>query len=626
MKSLLPSRRKPPPSPPPIADPPEPPDAFSRLPIELILLIFSHLPTPASILAALNVSQTWRALLSLPDIYRPLASRLLPSVPTQLLPSAQAFHAALRSHHLRSSGFFSSAAHRTLALDDALLTPVKQPSVAVGGVHDLFAVAGLDLDDEHNARLKLHSHGRVAWWPEAWILPYFAVVDDLRAGTRRMYLFPGQEPGLVSQAMRGWKTAMGACLFLMGQDVGVCVWHLERDEMQWVGLPGAFERCVVEGERVLFVGRRAGGVWLWRWGDEQVKVVDADGLGCYPPGPGPVAMGGQVNFGQFHTGSQPPDPRPGSKIGLRFRDSDVKLDFILHPTDADVLFVVTYDDNDLVVYEIVAGKLGDTITLPYHHIAARILRASRRNNAVHYIRHERCDGHGGYCLITAWLGSRVPEDPICPGCHSDECPGSNIGSVCFNVYTKEFTAFVHHASYAGTPDVHLWDGLLAVGASGIRGRSGDLEALVALLHPCDGRLSASLGEGDEVKCLRVPRGTTKEVVKFTSYRPNMWDVVHRPMRFDGVACVLATDGWPLAAWPSGVALDIEKPEWLSGDGNTLMYVVGKDYAIWTFGEGEIASGARGEDKKGKPWKERWRSVTRLGAGGSSRKGADGSPR
>ncbi|KAK1835320.1 hypothetical protein QBC39DRAFT_298783 [Podospora conica] len=614
MKSLLPSRRKPPPAPP--SSDPAPLDPFSLLPIELLLAIFSHLPTPSSVLAALNVSRTWRALILLPDISRPLALRFLPGP----LPPSASFHAALLAHHLRASGHFSSTAHRSLLLDgDPLMVPSLRPPLAAGGVHDRATVAGLDLadgDDEHNARVKLHSHGRLAWWPEAWFLPFFAVVDDVRAGTRRMFLFPGQAYGSSGEARRGWKTAMGEVLFVMGQeDVGVCVWHLERDEMKRVGLPGAFERCVVEGERILFVGRRRGDVWLWRWGDGAVTVVDVAGLGCYPAGP--VAMGGQVNFAPFQSATEPPDPRPGSKVGLRFRDTDVKLDFILHPTDADVFFVITYDDNVLVVYEIVAGKLGDTIVLPREHVAARVLRASRRNNAVHYLRHEPCDAHGGYCLITAWLGSRPPEEPICDGTHSDDCPPSSLGSVCFNVYTKKITAFVHHVVYQGTPRMHLWDGLVAVGASGRRKSTDALEALVMLLSPCDSSHDfpehASLDVGDEINCLRIPRGAAKDVVRYEPFHPSVWDVVHRPGRLDRVACALATDGWVLEAWPPEVALDTEMPEWLSGDERTLVYVVGKEYAIWTFGEGGIAAGPKKEDRWGKAaWREKWRSVTKMG--------------
>lgn len=626
MKSLLTSRRKPPPSP-HSTNPTPSPDLFSLLPIELVLAIFSHLPTPSSVLAALNVSRTWRALLLLPDISRPLASRFLPGP----IPPSSTFHAALLAHHLRASGHFSSAAHRALLLHDPLMVPTSAP-LAAGGVHDLASVAGLDLadgDDEHNARVKLHSHGRLAWWPEAWFLPFFAVVDDVRRGTRRMFLFPGQSYGSGGggQVMRGWKTAMGEVLFVMGQeDVGVCVWHLERDEMRRVGLPGAFERCVVQGERILFVGRRRGDVWIWRWGDgdgeagsgwivadgSRWMVVDVSRLGCYPPGP--VTMGGQVNFAPFQSEIGPPDPRPGSKVGLRFRDTDIKLDFILHPTDADVFFVAKYDDNDLVIYEIVAGKLGDTIVLPRDDIAARVLRASRRNNAVHYLRHEPCDAHGGYCLITAWLGSRTPEEPICSGTHSPDCPPSSLGSVCFNVYTKNITAFVHHVVYQGTPRMHLWDGLVAVGASGRRESTGALEALVVLLSPCDSATDssehASLDVGDEIKCLRIPRGAAKDVVRYEPFHPNVWDVVHRPGRFDRVACALATDGWVLEAWPQEVALDTEMPEWLSGDERTLVYVVGKEYAIWTFGEGSIAAGPKKEDRWGKAWREKWR--TRMG--------------
>ncbi|KAK3349238.1 hypothetical protein B0T25DRAFT_456992 [Lasiosphaeria hispida] len=662
MRSLLPSRRK---------SPPVPTqgwheihqatvDFFGRLPVELLLAIFTHFSTPADVLSALNVCRSWRRILLSADIWPPLAERFAPglafhirtcSPPTSATRAkneldtgegdgeGQAFHSALLQQHLRSSGHFSAAAHYTLRLNLASPSPSTSSSssnlgtkdsgrcftlskalpVSAGGVHGLSAVPGLDpspaAETEHVARLKLYSHGRVAWWPEGWHMPYFAVVDDLRSRTRRMYLFPfqhraptgsggfgmvgggggggGGNDGLRGDQQRGWKTAMGEVLFVIGQeDAGVCVWHLERDEMRRVELPGAFDRCVVQGERLLFVGRRAAEVWTWSWScsDGGVELVDASAQGCYAAGP--VIMGGQMVLG---------DPRPAPKIGLRFRDTDVKLDFILHPTDTKVVFVVTYDEVDLVVHELTTGRVTDRVVLPRDHLAYRVLQRSRSTETVQYLRHERCDAYGGYCLATAWLG-------LYPVCGGDCAYVGGIGSVVFNVHTKRFAAYVHHAVYQRTPEAHLWNGLLAVGVcsrhGGLSNDTGSVEPAVVLLKACDRHTHCelSLQLGDPLPTRRSI--TAQGNLRFTP--PSTDDGMRpRPQHLDRVVYALATGsdgkyGMSELGW-----LDVMTAEWLHGDDKTLIYVTGKEYTVWVFGE----DGHKIEERKGgRSWRERWRRI------------------
>ncbi|KXX82722.1 hypothetical protein MMYC01_200862 [Madurella mycetomatis] len=644
MKSLLPIRRKSPHgkqrAPPSQDYVIQPQDCLSHLPVELLLVIFEHFTLPAHVLSALNVCRSWRAILLSPEIWTSFAERFAPGLVDHIRassPSAEAqgeaFHDfALRQHH-RCSGYFRLATHHMLRLnldDDSFFTLSKQPPVASGGVHSLDSVRGLDpsAEDEHASRLKLYSHGRVAWWPEGWHIPSFAIVDDLRTRTRRMYLFPLNRTRRMSlpggqwdvDRQRGWKTAMGEFLFVMGQeDAGVCVWHLERDEMRQLKLPGAFDRCVVQGGRLLFVGRRAAEVWTWTWDANSIQIIDTSEQGCYLPGP--VTMGGQILLGY------PPNPRPSPKVGLRFRDTDVKLDFILHPTNPDVLLVVTYDEVDLVVYELTSGQLTASISLPRSHLAYRVLQRSRSDDTVHYLRHERCDAHGGYCLVTAWLG---PEQ-FCDGACA--CPGS-LGSVCFNVYTKRFTAFVHHALYQRTPETHLWDGQLAVMVNGRRdaeddaGTSAALESnmrpLVALLKPCDGlpNSEAPLISGSPLplRSMRRPsnrtgtRAMAEGCVRFVPSN-NEGELRHRPQRLDRVAYVLAAGGGgrrgPVDPHESVVDMDPLKAEWLNGDDKTLIYVAGKEYTIWRFGED--CDPNNDEKTVARAWRERWRSVV-AGAG------------
>ena len=654
MKSLLPFRRKS-----PLASTKNHQiqtlhDIFNCLPVELLLAIFAHLSTPADVLSALNVCRAWRCILLSADIWPALAERLVPGLASHIRASSatpaenggelgvlereqaegRAFHSALLLQHLRSSGYPCAATHYTLRLNLASssstphghqpFTLSKSLPLPAGGVHSLSAVPGLDsnpaAEAEQVARLKLYSHGRVAWWPEGWHLPYFAVVDDLQTQRRRMYLFPfqtqipvdsggfhaerrgaGNGGGLGRGEQTGWKTAIGEVLFVMGQEnAGVCVWHLQRDEMRRVELPGAFDRCVMQGERLLFVGRRAAEVWLWSWGTSEsgIEVVDAAAQGCYY-NPGPVTMGGQMVLG---------DPRPAPKVGLRFRDTDVKLDFILHPTDPDVMFVVTYNEVDLVVHQLTAGRATERIVLPRGHAAFQVLQRAQSTGIVYYLRQEPCDAHGGYCLVTAWLGL----DRFCSG----GCVyAGSIGSVVFNVYNKRFSALVHHAVYQRTPDTHLWDGLLAVGVQGSHGQprgddAGSLELAVVLLKPCDGHAppsSSPLRPWDRLPVRRTVMAAQTSLCFFTTPSTEDDGMHPRPQQLDRVAYALATGSDGTYGLSDLGWLGIMTAEWLSGDDKTLIYVTGKEYTVWRFGEED--GGSKVEDKKGgQSWKDRWRKI------------------
>jgi hypothetical protein len=212
MKSLLPSRRKPPPEkrqpvPKPVPNgAPPPQDLFNHLPTELILLIFQNFTNPADVLSALNVCRAWRSILLSPEIWTPLADHFAPGLAAHIRASSpsiesqgEAFHSALLHQHLHLTGRFTNSTHHVVRLslnssENSFFTLSKQLPISAGGVHSLATVPGLDpaAEDDHVSRIKLYSHGRVAWWPEGWHLPFFTIIDDLRARTRRRYLFPGQ--------------------------------------------------------------------------------------------------------------------------------------------------------------------------------------------------------------------------------------------------------------------------------------------------------------------------------------------------------------------------------------------------------------------------------------------------
>lgn len=147
-----------------------------------------------------------------------------------------------------------------------------------------------------------------------------------------------------------------------------------------------------------------------------------------------------------------------------------------------MFFVVTWNEVDLVVHKITGEKLTARVVYLHKYLTYRIIQRSRTVNTVNYLRYKRYDAYKGYSLLTEWIS----EEPIC----DYEYLGS-VGSVCFNVYTKSFSAFVHHCIYQQTPDTHLWDRLLAVKVTGREEseRSGThrryLKAVVKLPKPRD---------------------------------------------------------------------------------------------------------------------------------------------
>ena len=80
----------------------------------------------------------------------------------------------------------------------------------------------------------------------------------------------------------------------------------------------------------------------------------------------------------------------------------------------------------------------------------------------------------------------------------------------------------------------------------------------------------------------------------------------RPQQLGRVAYALATGSDGTYGLSDLGWLDVMTAEWLSGDDKTLIYVTGKEYTVWRFGED---GGSRLEEKKGgQSWKDRWRRI------------------
>lgn len=449
---------------------------------------------------------------------------------------AERFRRMLLARQRRRSGMFSSALHYGMRLQDDQLFRISTAVPAhEGGVHRIST--GSDSDDNDNDGLRgsgsaalqpepasssaparlckppppptthfrfmMHNSGRVAWWPQAYARPYSAVVDDLRTGQRRMYDFPGNGGEQV-----GYTAAMSSELLLMGRGRVLRAWHLGLDVLRTATFPVEIVRVFVEGERVVAVGRHCE-VFLWRFvvgggGGEDGKMekeekeedeekqggwraVDSEVLGqCFARGL--VRASGLVEL---------PPTSPPHRVGLRLCEDGVLLDFILHPVVKDVFFVVTFSsgtEHSLQVHEIcgaAGGGSGDKVRrVAVYQPSAEDMSVFQDLGDHHgYLRWEKVDSHGGYCLMMIngiegyWArhqdgisdvvgqdeidGSEaVDEDPVSREQRHARCCGRpeaayTVVAVCFNVYTKEFDFVVFHPPWHfAVGSWHVWNGLL----------------------------------------------------------------------------------------------------------------------------------------------------------------------
>ncbi|KAH7031586.1 uncharacterized protein B0I36DRAFT_324242 [Microdochium trichocladiopsis] len=331
-------------------------------------------------------------------------------------------------------------------------------------------------------RFMMYNNGRVAWWPQAYARPYSAVVDDLRTGVRRMYDFPAH--GL---RQTGYTAAMSSELLLMGRGCVLHAWHLRLDRLQTATFPRAIERVFVEADRVVAVARNSD-VFYWRYGEEEEEAGccwraldmgddDVDdyggrGLGgCFARGR--VRMSGLVEL---------PPTSPPHRMGLRLCEDGMLLDFILHPVVMDTLFVVTFStDHRLCVHEIRDVGRGGRRFATYQP-QSDDMTVFEDLSEHGYLRWEKIDSHGGYCLMmvngeeTRWARHRDGGHNLAHAHeqghdHEDDSaqPGSpcaqpdaayTVVAICFNIYTREFDFVVYHPPWHFATSWHLWNGLL----------------------------------------------------------------------------------------------------------------------------------------------------------------------
>ncbi|RYP59583.1 hypothetical protein DL770_010168 [Monosporascus sp. CRB-9-2] len=544
-------------------------DIVSRLPYELREMIFTKLE-PDEIITLFNVSRRWRDNWLNDEVWPSLAQRWLPGLADHIRTSAgdeedrgEMFRQALHKIRRRMSGKFASALPHSMCLETERFFKLDRSLPhSEGGIHQYG-----DLQCSGMVSTALYPHfmmyrsGRIAWWPEAYALPFFAIVDDLRTRTRRGYLFPDNQG-----TRQGYKTAMSSDLFIMGRGTTVHAWHLKLNCRRSVDLPEDFERCIAEGERVLFISQNAE-IYYWMFGGA-LGHIDANHLGCYSTGR--VVMGGLEDFSYRFS---------SHNIGLRLRENGMLIDFIIHPALNHVFFVVTLPSNpgrQLTVHEINNNVLVESYSLEHHAISAPNI------GDLGYLRWEKIDRYGGYCLAHAWLDDMdhpshnmsQANTPLA-GC-SHECRMRGLLSVCFNIYTKRFT-MLHHPIAKNTPSVHhLWNGhVITNNSNSEREASAKGKGLILSVNSCINQ------RGKEMELQTVP---------LYAARPGIDTVLQRRYRVDLEAQELGESNNVDHAFNPHQRLGTNR-NWASefgsvkrlvGDDEFLLFVDGADYFAWSF--------------------------------------------
>ncbi len=560
-------------------------DIVSRLPYELRDVIFAELDL-ASVTAALSVCRTWR------DCWPSLARRWFPGLAEHVRAAAaggwqggDAAELCRRSLHRiqrRTSGRFASAFQHTMCLESERFFELDRGlPAAQGGVHQYDGLHFSGISTRF-PRFMMYSGGRIAWWPELYGSPFFAIVDDLRARARRAYLFPDN-----GGRRQGFKTAMSADLFVMSLGTTVNAWHFALGCLQSVEAPEFFERCVTEGERILLVSE-TGRVYSWTFGGA-LRHIDVHGLGCYPAGR--VAMGGLEDFSYRFSSHH---------IGLRFRKGGMLIDFIVHPTLQDVFFIITLGADaprKLIVYEIHEEQLIGTYTFDHHLISTPNI------GDVGYLRWEKVDSYGGYCLAHAWLedlnfgtpeGITEPNNPL-PGC-SHQCDMHGLISVCFNIYTRRFT-ILHHPIAKNTPSVHhLWNGQIITNNS--NGQPGSpTEGLIFAVNSCSTSHDRNSSEGENLSIPLYTATPGKDGVLQRRYRV---DLAAEDLQ-GGRNVEFTLNPHQRFGTHRNWASEYGGVKRLVGDDDFLLFVDGGNYTAWSFGD-EIPE-YRPDDGQFRWWKK-----------------------
>lgn len=449
-------------------------DPLARLPIELHIMLLQYLCAD-DVVAAMNASKTWR-IVWLSDVVWPwLADRWYPDLSEairqeaaqpgatsrhlhprlsrkksrlnfghsiendpraiQQIKANELFRRMLGRLQRRNSGKYGSALyHQTQLTKDSIFSLSKNGPLDQGFIT---SIGDLEEDLLENTKLNgtgfmVYNNGRIAWWPNSYSTPYIAVVDDFRTARRRLCRFPDH-----AGIQKGYKTAMSNELLVIARYTSIYAWHFEKDVLDTVVVPEDFQRCVAEGSKVLIITNTAG-LYIWRFGGP-LQPISASSLNLYQPGP--TRMGGLV---EAPLESHSPILHISRRQGLSLKNTGMFLDFIIHPSAENVVFVVTMHHGDLIVHEIEAAKL--VSSYPFH--AGMKTTVAKWQGIEEYLRWEKCDSYGGYCLFSTYLGVdnglapsslQSPDKPFCT-CGQQ----TGLVSVCFNIYTKAFKVKCHH--------------------------------------------------------------------------------------------------------------------------------------------------------------------------------------
>ncbi|RWA11537.1 hypothetical protein EKO27_g3582 [Xylaria grammica] len=552
-----------------------PQDVFAGLPFELHVLIIAHLE-PQDIDAALSASRILRLIWLSDEIWPALADRWFPGLAHQIRltdideqAGSELFRRGLHRICRQTTGKFSAAMHYGFGLaSNEFFQLSKNVPVSEGGVHSYGNVENLDVDDAQRfSRFMMYSNGRVAWWPEGYGMPYLAVVDDLRTRARRVYLFPNH-----GESIRGYKTAMGKKLFVMGHDTQLHVWHLELNRLESFKVPENFKRCITEDETILVVCQSSD-LYMWKFG-EKLRHIDMNKLSCYPREY--VASGG------------PPVWTPriwlSSQQGLHLRNSQLLIDFILSPTTSRIFFVITLaldESGKLTVYEVYDGEIAAT------YVMEDRIYSDPRTCERGLLNWEKLNSFGGYCLV------QVIQEPSTTNDDADEgngvCPcgrkSRQLVSLCFNIYTKSFTTLRHHLNELSPWISHIWnDRLFIMDDQFHRRQTVSNRRPVMSLAPC-----TEAG---------APRQNAASVPMYTTMRENT-SLIYRRRRvpFDTgemgeqLSIELGLDVLqefsPYPKWndsfiPSPSEIN---PGVLVGDDEFFLFVNSPSYTVLSFGEG-----------------------------------------
>ncbi|KAI1136481.1 hypothetical protein F5Y05DRAFT_109723 [Hypoxylon sp. FL0543] len=555
-------------------------DIVSRLPFELHIFILSLLG-PSDVDAGLSACRRWQSIWLSDEMWPKLARRWYPGLEEYIRKAAASgphmghmFRRALHKIQRRMSGKFASALRHELSLEsDRFFTLSNDVPVQEGGVHSYDEVEDLEVGPTISVtrlpRFMMYENGRIAWWPEAYPLPYLAIVDDLRTRKRRVYQFPDHQG-----ERQGYKTAMSGKLLLVGRGTTLHAWHLDLDQHASVKVPEEFVRCEAEGESVLIVTKNAD-LFAWKFGEE-LQYIDT--TSCYEKGPVGRAHPYDFITGQYLT---------SYNVGSRLTRSGVLLDFIISPIENNVFFVVTYTPaprKELRIDEIRNGQVTETHRLDSSRFADVM------EDPVDFtdLRWEKVDSYGGYCLMQAL--SRTPDatDRLACPAHS-----SIVVSVCFNIYTKTFTVpHYHHNGCLVIQNVsRIWNNrIVATDTDGPRG-------LVLPFRPC----GSTSGLDDNP-------GSTSFYTTVTSGLHFLLRRQRLPLDLDGWDVDFALDADLLLSASSIYGInngDLSIPGVirLECDDDFLLLVVNHSYIVWSFGDeipGNTAEGGR----------SRWRKLLR----------------